>query len=1092
MFITIRPAKTLLVLFILCIYCSGLAAQDPVLKSSWKANAMPPVFKVPNSNSLIPSIPRSTASNQKPLPSQKNFQTFQYPSPARTPNNIACPDSSFLKIFEANNRAYSFYTSTKTNDGGIVIGGFGRDKSTGPPNTWYSVITKFDSIGNHIWSKELRSDVIPGLGLYIEGISELSDGSIVVSGWHDNPLSTTAPTPTVDFFVAKLSATGNLVWLKTFHSLMGNGCTTSNIRYAWVAEGSAGELYIGGTITNCPDPRYTVVFKLNSAGNLLWQVTFTGHFTTSYCMGVFYDGSYITVATRGDGASQLGVSVDLVRLNAGTGAYISHKSWEPDLPYPSNFYAGFLSWTPTIVRLNNGNYCLYGNTFGDLNNPFSANVPHFSILEFDNNYDFVKGYTINSTLPTNAYESKIKVDRNGRVIYGMSVQLNYPDEIKYYGIADNGTILHQRKKNITGFEVFYDNAELFDDGSVVYINNLATVGQSNFYLYYSKMHTADTGSLCLGTIDNFSSTAPVTYKPNNFVWTALNTYSLDATNNQNNSVVPISYSAPPPCYQTSICDTLKIQGETTSCDLQQDLLFTAYRNIRCGARVNWSIDTSVVQSIQAVNDTSVLIRFNQRWQGWLHAKFVTSCGEISDSVLITITSSPGPVNIGPDTAICSSNSIVLNAHKGYAAYLWNTGATDSLISVTIPGTYYVNVADSCGNFFSDTILVSAAPPVPISIGPDRVKCNTDTVHIQAPPGFMNYTWSPNYNISATNTQQVIVSPAVDTAYTLMAEKPPGCFAYDTVRITVQRSPLINLGADRSFCSGDSLLLNAGTGFIQYQWSNGSNAQQVAAYTTGAYSVIGTTVEGCKSSDTIVVLNVYSLPAVSLNKDSTLCSGDQKVLNAGNGFANYSWNTGSSSQSITVSNIGVYSVTVTDNNGCKASDTTKLTVMYAKPAGFLARDTSICPYYDKLQLNTSTGFDQYTWSTGSSTSAITVTQPGMYWLQVKDGNSCVGKDTIIVNRKDCGNGFFVPTAFTPNSDGKNDLLRPIILGDVVQYRFWIYNRWGELLFETNDITKGWDGKYRGQSQTSAVFVWRCMYQFANESIKNEKGAFILIR
>ena len=71
-------------------------------------------------------------------------------------------------------------------------------------------------------------------------------------------------------------------------------------------------------------------------------------------------------------------------------------------------------------------------------------------------------------------------------------------------MADNGNILHQRKKQINGMENFYDNAELFADGSAVIINNVATMGQGNFYLYYSLLHVTDTGSQCLGTIENFS------------------------------------------------------------------------------------------------------------------------------------------------------------------------------------------------------------------------------------------------------------------------------------------------------------------------------------------------------------------------------------------------------------------------------------------------------------------------------------------------------------------------------------------------------------------------------------------------------------
>ena len=87
-------------------------------------------------------------------------------------------------------------------------------------------------------------------------------------------------------------------------------------------------------------------------------------------------------------------------------------------------------------------------------------------------------------------------------------------------------------------------------------------GQNNFYLHYALMHVSDTGSQCLGLIDNFSSITPVIYKPNSFAWTAPNPNPLISTSNQNNSVVPLVYTESPPCYQTTYCDTLKIHGDT--------------------------------------------------------------------------------------------------------------------------------------------------------------------------------------------------------------------------------------------------------------------------------------------------------------------------------------------------------------------------------------------------------------------------------------------------------------------------------------------------------------------------------------------------
>src|SRR5688572_6645700 len=159
MFVPIRPAKTFLGLFILCIYCSELAGQDSVIAVILKTNAVPPSIKFPP-GSTIAHLPGTSTGSIKSSSSLDNFSPFPNISPARTERlgNAACTDSSFLKIFEAENRAYNFFTSAKTKDGGIVLGGYGRNKLLGPPYTWYTVITKFDSVGRHIWSKELQTD----------------------------------------------------------------------------------------------------------------------------------------------------------------------------------------------------------------------------------------------------------------------------------------------------------------------------------------------------------------------------------------------------------------------------------------------------------------------------------------------------------------------------------------------------------------------------------------------------------------------------------------------------------------------------------------------------------------------------------------------------------------------------------------------------------------------------------------------------------------------------------------------------------------------------------------------------------------------
>jgi len=173
-----------------------------------------------------------------------------------------------------------------------------------------------------------------------------------------------------------------------------------------------------------------------------------------------------------------------------------------------------------------------------------------------------------------------------------------------------------------------------------------------------------------------------------------------------------------------------------------------------------------------------------------------------------------------------------------------------------------------------------------------------------------------------------------------------------------------------------------------------------------------------------------------------------------------------------------------------SSASTLTV-FPTPSGFLPPDTSICTY-GSLTLYAPAGFTGYLWYDGSGNRTTTLTKAGTYWLRVTDQQNCTGKDSITISSKDCSKGFFIPTAFTPNRDRKNDLFRPLLFGNVKKYKFTIYNRWGQVMFQTNDMNKGWDGIYAGKDQGPNVFIWLCDYEFEGEKEKLEKGFVVLIR
>lgn len=537
------------------------------------------------------------------------------------------------------------------------------------------------------------------------------------------------------------------------------------------------------------------------------------------------------------------------------------------------------------------------------------------------------------------------------------------------------------------------------------------------------------------------------------------------------------------------CSYLKVSGPASICNLSSAYTYKVHRNRACGQPMNWQISPGV--TILNQTDTSVTVRFTAFGNFTIGGELNFSCFPIKDTIRVNVSSSSPPLNLGPDTTICPNNTLQLHAGNKYLTYLWNNGSTDSLLTVNGPGQYWIDVTDSCGNLLTDTITISPSAVVPISIGPDRTKCNNDTIQLNAPSGFLNYNWSPAYNINSQTAQNVVVNPLTDTIYTIMAEKTPGCFAYDTVRITVYQSPPVNLGADRSICTGDSLLLDAGPGFVQYNWNSGPTTQQLVVKTAGQYQLTATTAQGCISRDTFRLISVYALPVVTLNPDTSLCIGSSRVLDAGAGYVSYAWNTGAGTRTISVNGTGVYGVNVTDPNGCKGSDTTIINKMLPLPAGFLFADTAICSF-GSIELTASSTFSRYNWSTGSTSSVISITQPGTYWLDATDRSNCTGRDSVIVNPKECLKGLYVPSGFTPNGDGKNDVLKPFLFGNIRQYEFRVFNRWGETVFVTKDPNAGWNGLYKGIPQDAAVFIWTCRYQLEGEEVKTGRGTVVLIR
>lgn len=292
------------------------------------------------------------------------------------------------------------------------------------------------------------------------------------------------------------------------------------------------------------------------------------------------------------------------------------------------------------------------------------------------------------------------------------------------------------------------------------------------------------------------------------------------------------------------------------------------------------------------------------------------------------------------------------------------------------------------------------------------------------------------------------------------------------------------------CKGDTLTLNTPDDYHVYQWQDTSKDRIYKVKEAGMYWVTMTDTINC------IVRTDYStvedvVVDVEITDDTTLCDKDviQLSANPQQPGTHFFWNTGSRDSTIYVNKAGRYTLTVL-YRGCKKTDEMKLEI-YPNISINLGLDTQLCND-DKLLLpyiETTNFEDEYTWSDGSHGRSFTVSEPGTYYVEVK--NPCQTlQDTITVTYRNCH--IFFPSAFTPNGDGRNDLAH--LFGDIANVdgvEFRVFNRWGEQVFYSNDASLGWDGTYKGQPADPGTYNYFIRFNYLN-SAEFLKGTITLIR
>lgn len=299
---------------------------------------------------------------------------------------------------------------------------------------------------------------------------------------------------------------------------------------------------------------------------------------------------------------------------------------------------------------------------------------------------------------------------------------------------------------------------------------------------------------------------------------------------------------------------------------------------------------------------------------------------------------------------------------------------------------------------------------------------------------------------------------------------------------------VDLGLDTTLCEGDSLVLDIPYECSEFLWQDASTDSMFTVTQAGKYWV-DAALYGCPSSDTILV--DYNLSNLDLPGDTILCDSNAAILlDATTPNATYNWHNNTAIPTFTVINPGKYWVDVSFDN-CLVSDT--IEVDYGTtPALDLGNDTTICKE-DTLTLNIAFENASYAWNDGSTDSIYYIYEEGEYSVQSTIGE-CTNHDVIVVKVNSiCEVELILPLVFSPNGDGINDLFTPVVAEGVESLEIKIYNRWGILVYATEEPLIDWNGKtFSDTDVPQGTYFWHMEYSLADQSQGERNGVVTVIR
>lgn len=436
-----------------------------------------------------------------------------------------------------------------------------------------------------------------------------------------------------------------------------------------------------------------------------------------------------------------------------------------------------------------------------------------------------------------------------------------------------------------------------------------------------------------------------------------------------------------------------------------------------------------------------------------------------------------------DTTLCIGPGTTIHSNYPGSIFDWNDGTSGIFKPITAYGTYWVTINNGC-SIIIDTIHVYE------STTDTTYKSHDTTVCISALPlsftarSSLNYLWStgattPSINVNASGT------------YWVIAYNDCGNAKIDTFKLRTTPIDSTTHVHNYSICDFDSTTfqLSSVAGFDDYIWNTGATSISINANSPGTYWVKASSFcSGRYDTFNVAPLDI----SFRLGNDTSICINYPLTAPIQSPALSYLWSTGNTSPINYVDRNGIYWLTISKGI-CSYSDT--IDIQYFVLSQNIP-DTVVCkeePISYTVRTSAPLG-SSIMWNDGDTSKTKTFTQAGQYWVEVSK-NECAILDSVIITSQSCDCWYDVPTAFTPNKDGENDIIHPLIQEgcEISGYEFAIYNRWGQEVFRSDFKNKGWDGTFNGVPCDLGSYMYSLHFYYGDKFKKVLKtGDITLIR